>query len=112
MRNVPRLYQPWCPLLAPPVLVLDFIRVVQFVSLRLVAKNDNVNTPPAQNARDDGTNTIGSAGTKVDRMRSSLWEVDGLDPVKRERKNLFCYGPRDRRSGAPEIRSWEEKKQR
>ena len=101
--SVPCFYQTWCPLLAPPVLVLDIVRIIQLIALGLVSENDNVDAPSAQNAGDNRTNPIGSTGAEINRVCGGLWEVDGLGPVERERKNLFCDGPRNRGSRTPNI---------
>jgi len=107
MENVPRLHQTWCPLLAPPVLVLDVVRIIEFIAPGLITEDDNADTPSTQNARDNWTNAVGSAGAEVNRMCGGLWEVNGLGPVEGKRENLFRDGPRDRGSRTPEIRSWK-----
>jgi len=105
MENIPCLYQTWCPFLAPRVLVLDVIRIIEFIAPGLVADDNYADTPSAQNARDDWTNAIGSAGAEVNRVGGGLWEVNGLGPVEGKCEDLFCDGPRDRGSRTPEIRS-------
>jgi len=97
----PCLYQTWCPLLTPPVLVLDGFRIIQLIALVLVSENDNADAPSVQDARDNRTNPIGSAGAEINRMCGGLWEVNGFGPVEGKRENLFCDGPRDRGGRTP-----------
>ena len=108
MESVPCFYQTWGPLLAPPVLVLDAVRIIKLIALGLVSENDSTDAPSTQNAGNDRTNPIGPAGAEINRVCGDLWEVNSLGPVERERENLFCNGPRNRGSRTPEIGPWKE----
>ena len=95
MKSVPRFYQTRCPLLVPPVLVLDIARIIQLIALGLISENDNTDSPSAQNAGDNRANPVGSTRAEINGVCGGLWEVNGLSPVERERENLFCDGPRN-----------------
>ena len=93
MKSVPRFYQTRCPLLASPVLAPDIARIIQLVALGLISENDNADSPSAQNPGDNRADPVGSAGAEINAVGGSLWGVNGLGPVERERENLFCDGP-------------------
>ena len=105
---IPGLHQTWCPLLAPPILVLDAIRIIQLIAFGLVSEDDNADAPSAQNTRDNRTDPISPTWTKINRVCGGLWEVNGLGPMQWKRENLFRDRPRDRGSGIPEIGPWKE----
>jgi len=105
MKSVPRFYQTQCPLLASQVPALDIARIMQLTTLGLISENDNADSPSAQNAGDNRTNPVGSAGAETNGVCGGLWEVNGLSPAERERGNLFCDGPRNQGGGTSDIGS-------
>ena len=99
VENIPRLYQLWCPLLVPLVLVLDVIRPRSSSPLDL-SPGTITRAPRPLRAREIA---------EVDRVRESLGKSMTLDQWSRNRKIRSVEG-RVRSNRTPGTRSWEETK--